>query len=191
MRRVRAWWRKGRDGVQTAAEPIAPEPVKTEVIQPMRRTYTEEIIDGGWRGAFGIDQFDWQGSVGTIWQIHKLSPCCGDPPNGPDAAHCIATWTCCTFCAFTKMYGTSLGPACGLVPHVVFAYCCPFCAAAFMRYNIRYDRGIEGNLMGDCVCSVSCLLCSMLQMLRAVKREDWDLWPCEFVPVAPEMRLIV
>jgi len=150
----------------------------------------QEIKDGGINGCLGLDQFDWGGKGGKIYEIWKCEPCCGSPCNPKDAIICMATWYCCGFCAQSKLFASSLGGECGCLPHVLFSFFCSGCSFWFTRYNLRQKNGIPGNLLGDCMCVYCCGCCAALQHLRASTVDDWALLPCKFVPVA-EMKVIM
>lgn len=150
----------------------------------------EEIKQGGINGCLGLDQIDWS-RAGKIWECWKCEPCCGSPVNAKDAIYCMFMWWCCGFCTHSKMYASSMNHPCSCVPHVLFTFFCPFFANCFMRYNLRKKNGVAGNLIGDCMCTYFCGCCSSLQMLRASQVADWDLLPFNFLPAAPDIKVIV
>ena len=164
----------------------APEPIQEKV----RKGYVEEIKDGGVKGVFGLDQYDWGLEIGPIWRVWQCYPCCGDPPNCDDGTKCVASWYCCAPCAFAKMYAASLETPCALFPHLVFPWFCCFFALVFNRYNLRFLNDQEGNLLGDCLCILGCCPCAFIQQLRAAKVTDWKLYPVECRPVAVDLKLI-
>ena len=123
----------------------------------------DEIKAGGVNGCLGMDQVDWGGKGGKIYEIWKLEPCCGSPCNPKDAVICMATWYCCGVCAQSKLFASSMGSPCGLLPHFLFACFCPFCTSWFTRYNMRKKNGVAGNLLGDCVCTYFCGCCAGCQ----------------------------
>jgi hypothetical protein len=180
-------WDRVKRRFQRAAPANEPIPVQ----QKVRPTYIEEIKEGGIAGAFGLDQVNWGLSIGPIWQVWQTAPCMGDPVTFDDCVKCCATWYCCCPCAFTKLYASSLKQPCALVPHTVLALFCPLCGLAFTRYNLRFLNDVEGNLMGDFVCSFACFLCAHCQHLRASKIEDWSVGKLECpVPIVPTVKVL-
>jgi Cys-rich protein (TIGR01571 family) len=159
------------DFFRRKAERASVEPIR----QRIRKSYIDEIKDGGLEGAFGLDQVFWGPKIGSVWEVYRLSPCCGEPPNCDDGVRCCAIWYCCSLCAFAKLYSSSLGQPCSLVPHVVCAYFCPFCAMAFLRYNLRFHNEVDGNVLGDFMCVLGCCPCACLQHLRSVKIDEWKV----------------
>ena len=133
-----------------------------------------EIQSGGVEGCLGLDQCDWGGNGGQIYEVWKVDPCCG-PPTPLQAFECVATWFCLGLCSFSKMYARALDQPCGVVNHVLFPYCCPCLSLIFLRYNIRKKNGVRGNVVGDFVCMYLLAPCALCQQLRAVPRDDWTL----------------
>ena len=150
-----------------------------------------EIKAGGIKGIFGIDQMDWGGSAGKIYEIWKLEPCCGSPFNPRDAAYCLVCWWCCSLCSTSKLFASSLSQPCSLVPHILCIWCFAPFAGICMRYNLRKKAGSQGNIIGDLVCLWCCGCCSWLQQLRSVPVSNWDIMPLQ-VPslVAPQVKLL-
>ena len=150
-----------------------------------------EIKSGGVKGFLGLDQIDWGGNAGAVYEIWKLSPCCGATPNPKEAAYCVVCWWCLGPCVGSKLFASSLDQECALVPHMVCIWCCAPFAAVCMRYNLRKNAGAEGNIAGDTVCLWCCGCCSFLQQLRSVPVSKWDIIPAK-VPgvVAPEVKLL-
>merc|ERR1711916_226816 len=100
-----------------------------------------------------------------------------------DAIICMLNWYCCGFCAQTNLYAASLGGTCGIVPHALMTFFCPFISCWFTRYNLRTKYGIPGNLIGDLVCVWCCGCCSSLQHLRASQISDWNVLDCKITPM--------
>jgi hypothetical protein len=184
-----------RKTVQTAKviEHYAPPALSEPIQRKVRKGVIEEIKDGGIRGAFGLDQVDWGDKIGPIWRVWQVQPCLGEPHTSCDACTwCCATWYCCSVCAFAKLYAASLEQPCALVPHCVMAMFCPFCTLAFQRYNLRFLKDVNGNLLGDMLCSFGCCPCALLQHIRSVKIEDWDLREADCpMPIVPKVTFIV
>ena len=141
----------------------------------------QEIKAGGVEGCLGLDQINWGGKGGAIYEIWKIDPCCG-PPDPIQALECLVTWYCLGFCSFSKMYARALDQPCGVVNHIIFPYCCFPCSVLFLRYNIRKKNGVKGNLLGDAVCLYFLGPCAFCQELRAVPRDDWTLCPLSSQP---------
>ncbi len=144
----------------------------------------DEIKAGGVKGCLGLDQIDWGGN--EVYAVWKLAPCCG----GPDlmgALKCIGMWSCCGWCAMSKLYSQSMGQTWNIIPACVFVACCPSCAGVFTRYNLRKS---PGNILGDCVCCHCCGPCAACQTLRAASINQWFLLPPDITIVAPQIKLI-
>eukprot|EP00672_Neobodo_designis_P027476 CAMPEP_0174845424 /NCGR_PEP_ID=MMETSP1114-20130205/11718_1 /TAXON_ID=312471 /ORGANISM="Neobodo designis, Strain CCAP 1951/1" /LENGTH=181 /DNA_ID=CAMNT_0016079669 /DNA_START=57 /DNA_END=600 /DNA_ORIENTATION=+ len=145
----------------------------------------EEIKRGGINGCLGLDQVDWGGKGGKIWECWILEPCCGSPANLKDAGICLLTWICCPLCAHSKLFSSSLGAPCALFPQVLFAVFCSPLSIWFLRYNLRSRHGVHGNLCGDLVCVYFLSLCAFLQHLRSVSVSQWELVPVTIEAVGP------
>jgi hypothetical protein len=152
----------------------------------------DEIKSGGPKGFFGIDQIDWGGRGGAIYEVWKCSPQCGSPVNVKSACLCLLTWHFCCPCAEAHLYASSLSQPCACVPHVLMGFFCAPCTHCFTRYNLRKRNGVAGNICGDCVCTYLCGCCSSLQMMRAVAPSDWSLIEPtpQCVAVAPTVILL-
>ena len=150
-----------------------------------------EIYAGGVKGIFGLDQYDWGGTAGAIWELWKLSPCCGATPNPKDAAYCLVCWWLCGPCSTAKLFASSLDQPCALVPHILCIWFAAPIAGICMRYNLRKKAGAQGNIIGDLVCLWCCGCCSWWQQLRSVQVNAWDIMPLQ-VPalVAPQVKLL-
>ena len=144
-----------------------------------------EIKSGGIKGCCGIDQLDWGGKGGKIYECWKLEPCCGSPCNPKDACICVLHWWLCGFCSEAKLFSSSLGAPCAIVPQVLFTCFCGPLAFWFTRYNLRKKNGVAGNLLGDLFCICFLNLCSFLQHLRSVQIKDWELVPITVEAVGP------
>jgi Cys-rich protein (TIGR01571 family) len=134
---------------------------------------TEDIKSGGVQGCFGLDQQDWGGLAGKWYEFWKCAPQCG-APDLSGCLTCVGCWYFCGICSLSKLYSSSLGEECHLIPHCATVWCCGPCAVVFTRYNIRRKLGVNGNMCGDFMCSWFCGCCSFLQVLRASKVEDWN-----------------
>ena len=152
----------------------------------------DEIKAGGIKGAFGLDQIDWGGQAGACYEIWKLSPCCGAPdPMG--ALTCIGCWWCCGICSASKLYASSLGQECALIPHCAMACFCGICTAVIVRNASRKKAGASGNWLGDIVCTWCCGCCSGCQVLRSAQVNDWNYFSDGIkvpVIVAPTIELV-
>ena len=149
-----------------------------------------EIKSGGIQGCLGIDQFDWGGSAGKIYEFWKCEPCCGSPMNPKDAIYCMFCWYCCPLCTESKFFASALNQECALVPHILCVWCVPNIAAVCLRYNLRKGNGVKGNMCGDFVCMHCLPCCAHLQELRSKPISSWDLMPVK-IPgiVAPQVKL--
>ena len=141
-----------------------------------------EIKGGGIKGICGLDQLDW-GNGGKIYECWKLQPCCGKDVKS--VCTCLITWYFCSSCAIAKLYSHSLDQDCGILNHCLFACCCPYCTAVFLRYNLRKKNGVPGNMIGDCVCLYFCNACSVCQELRSVPAAAWQIFPVP--PIKPKV----
>ena len=150
----------------------------------------DEVKSGGVQGCLGVDQLDWGGTGGKIWEIWKC-PCWGEPCDPKTAIYCLALWWCCPLCSGSRLYGHSMGQPCGLVPHVLMCIFCPNIAGCMTLYGVRKKTGAPGNLCGDLVCTHFCGCCSTLRLIRAASKDDWDFVSgCDLTPVASPLKLI-
>lgn len=150
---------------------------KVQVYQGQLNNATGGLLDG---------QMDWGGKGGKCWEIWKVEPCCGAPPNPKDALYCLACWCCLQQCTWSKAWAHSLGQNCSVVNHCLIPWIISACGCAFViqvlfRANLRKANGIGAGgpadgLVGDCVCTWCCPWCAAAQQLRSMKREDWDWW---------------
>lgn len=141
-----------------------------------------EIKAGGVKGIFGLDQIDWGGEAGKFYECWKLRPCCG-APDVVGAVMCCACWYCCGPCSSCKLYASSLGEPCAIVPHCLMVCLVP-CTPCIIRYNLRKRAGATGNFIGDCMCVLCCGPCACCQELRSVSAAEWNM----FAPfVTPEV----
>ena len=148
-----------------------------------------EIKAGGVAGALGIDQIDWGGSAGAIYEIWKLEPCCGSPWNPWDAFVCFMCWHFCGLCSVSKLFGSSVSQHCSLIPHCAFMIFCGCISGPVLRYNLRKKAGAPGNIIGDIVCLYFLGPCAACQELRSVQASEWNwVFPTITVPliVAPD-----
>lgn len=151
-----------------------------------------EIVAGGILGCLGIDQVNWGGSAGAIYEVWKCSPCCGSPCNIKDALYCLVCWHCCGLCVTTKLFAYSLSQECAIFPHLICIWCFGPWAAPCMRYNLRKKAGARGNICGDLVCLYFCGCCSWLQQLRSAPVSGWDILPPRVPQIcAPQIKLLV
>ncbi|ORC85138.1 uncharacterized protein TM35_000371110 [Trypanosoma theileri] len=136
-------------------------------------------------GIFGLDQYQWSGSAGAVWEVWKLAPCCG-APDLFGVLCCFLHWTFLSPCSMCKLYATSLDDPCALWPHCFCILCCPI-GRLFTRYNLRKKNGTTGNIIGDCCCACLCLSpCACCQELRSVEPGAWRI-----VPEIPSIAVIV
>lgn len=152
-----------------------------------------EIKAGGVKGILGLDQIDWGGSAGAIYEVWRVTPCCGSPWNPKDAVCCIACWSCFSLCTVTKLFASSVGQPCSLIPHCLFMYFCACISGPVLRYNLRKKSGTSGNIIGDVVCLIFCNVCACCQEIRSVQPSEWNwLEPCT-VPliVAPAATKVI
>jgi len=147
----------------------------------------DEIKAGGIKGILGLDQIDWGGSAGKIYEIWKVAPCCG-APDIKGAAICCACWSFCGLCSATKLFASSVGQECSIMPHCLFVYFCGCVSGPVLRYNLRKKAGASGNIIGDCVCLWCCGPCACCQELRSVQPNEWNWLMPLTIPkvVAPE-----
>lgn len=149
----------------------------------------DEIKAGGIEGCIGWDQVDWgEATGGKTFEFWPLSPCCGTPCDSKTACYCMAMWLCCNVCSASKLCATSLDQPCSIWPHFMcVALCAPLSIIA-LRYNVRKKVGIEGTIIGDCLCMYFCGPFACCQMLRAVAPSDWDAFGAEVV--APTVKFL-
>jgi len=120
----------------------------------------------------------WAGNAGSCWELWKCSPCCGEPCNFMEGLYCCCSWKFCGPCNLGKLYAKTLNQECHIVNHCLPAWILSICVATIVRHNVRLAAEVgTDDLMswvGDCCCLYFCSLCAMAQLLRAVKKEDWD-----------------
>lgn len=133
----------------------------------------------------GADQLVWpDGKGGKLWEVWKVSPCCGSPCTYPLAGYCFLTFYFYGLISLAKMLAKSAGQKFALWPHVACAFFCPLCALAANRHNTRKRLGVPGTLVGDLVLHICCAPCAVFQELRAVPNNHWDLHPWEMPVVS-------
>lgn len=157
-------------------------------------TVIAEIKAGGVEGCLGLDQIDWGGSAGKCYEFWRVEPCWGAPCNIKDTLMCLICWHFCLLCSYSKLYATSTGQMCAIVPHILCAWLLAPVAHLLTRYNLRKKAGARGNIIGDFMCGYFCCPCAFLQQIRSVSASGWN-WAVPFVlpvPVAsPACKLIV
>ncbi|EAN81663.1 hypothetical protein C3747_220g69 [Trypanosoma cruzi] len=127
-------------------------------------------------GLCGLDQLEWSGQAGAVWECWKLAPCCGHP-DLLGVIYCLLHWTCLSPFSMCKLYASSLDDPCSVWPHCFCILCCPV-GRWFTRYNLRKKNGTRGNIIGDCCCVFLCLApCACCQELRSVNASAWRLFP--------------
>ncbi|CAJ1017196.1 hypothetical protein, conserved [Leishmania lindenbergi] len=132
-------------------------------------------------GLLGLDQINWGGQAGAIYECWRLSPCCGSP-DLTGCLLCLLHWLCLSPCSSCKLYATSMGDHCSLWPHCFCVlFCCP-CARLFTRYNLRKKSGTRGNMIGDFMCIFCCCPCAYCQELRSVSPSGWRIVPEVTIP---------
>jgi len=147
-------------------------------------------------GFLGIDQIDWGGSAGAVYECWKLSPCCGSPFNLKDCLYCLGCFYFCPLCTASKLLASSLEQQPAIVNHCLLTYCGAFyyCKPC-IRHNFRKKAGAKGNIIGDCVCACVFPYCSACQELRSVPISAWDWLPDvqakNLSVFAPEFRLMI
>ncbi|KPA75859.1 putative transmembrane protein [Leptomonas pyrrhocoris] len=129
---------------------------------------------GGVSGLLGIDQIDWGGEAGKFYECWKINPCCGSP-DAKKMLCCLFCWCCCSCCSMSKLFASSVDQECALVPHCLMACFLPCITAICVRTNLRNRLGVQGNMVGDCICVWCCGCCSQCQELRSVTTEEWNL----------------
>eukprot|EP00758_Cryptobia_borreli_P006910 Tbor_TRINITY_DN5222_c0_g13::TRINITY_DN5222_c0_g13_i1::g.16382::m.16382 len=150
----------------------------------------EEIAHGGIGGICGLDQIDWGGKGGAIYEVWKCDPCCGTPKDG---FLCCFSWLFLPCCTMAKLFSSTVEQPCSVIPHCTAACLVPCCLTTVVRYNIRKKAAIKGNIIGDCFCGCCCGCCSLCQELRAVSPSYWN-WidPCSPVAcVAPNPEKLI
>lgn len=133
-----------------------------------------DVTSGGVNGWLGLDQIDWGGEAGKFYECWKINPCCG-APDVMQMLWCVVCWSCCNCCATSKMFASSVDQDCFLVPHCVMACCLPCVTSVLIRANLRKRLGVQGNIVGDFICTCCCGCCAQCQECRAVAPSEWNL----------------
>ncbi|CUG90402.1 transmembrane protein, putative [Bodo saltans] len=144
------------------------------------------------KSIFGLDQISWGGSAGAIYEVWRLSPCCGSP-DVMGALKCLGCWWLCGLCSSSKFYASSVDQQCALIPHCAMVVFLPCITTILLRHNWRKKTGVSGNIIGDCVCSYFCGPCSCCQVLRAAHPGDWNFFANGIKPpgiIAPQIKLL-
>ena len=151
----------------------------------------QEIKAGGVEGCLGLDQMYWGEPGGQIYEFWKC-PCWGQPIDPKECLYCLALWICCPTCTSSRMLAHSEGQKCSIVPHILLCHFLPNFTVCCLRYNLRKQMYVPGNLCGDFVCIHFCPCCAQLQMIRAASKSHWDIFgPCELGIVAQPLTLLI
>jgi Cys-rich protein (TIGR01571 family) len=154
----------------------------------------EEIKAGGAAQAFGADQMDWGDKGGQFYECWKCEPCCGSPCNPKDGVLCCVHFSCCGLCSFSRLLATTVNQEWACWPHCISFWCCGVCSHACLRYNLRRQAGIPGNICGDCMCVWCCTCCAVTQELRSIPKSMWEWIPDKIAPpqgAAPEIQMVL
>ena len=147
-----------------------------------------EVKTGGINQCLGLDQMDWGLHGGQFYEIWKCNPCCGDPDfNVVEAAKCVVHFWCCNVCTNSRFLANVIHQKWAVWPHCCCAMCCPSCTMAALRYNVRKEAGVPGNICGDFWCVSCCGPCAGGQLLRSVTNDKWQWIPDHME--APEMTI--
>jgi len=119
----------------------------------------------------GIDQIDWGNNA--VYEVWKVSPCCGTPFSIPDAIYCWIQHWFCGLCTSAQVCAWGMNQELAFINHLLLLYFC-YCCMCIQRHNIRKRAGIPGNLIGDFMCQWCFPVCSKCQELRAMPKEGWD-----------------
>jgi hypothetical protein len=100
------------------------------------------------KSIFGLDQISWGGSAGAIYEVWRLSPCCGSP-DVMGALKCLGCWWFCGLCSSSKFFASSVDQQC-----VSWCFCRalqPFCFA-----TIGARRLVCRAILLEIVCARTC-----------------------------------